>query len=97
MNKKKQIFAEKRVNPLKICNLGFSVQVKFFLKKKNIKGSVQKTVKKYLAQVIWKNEISLDKYFAIVSMKGKITHAERFKTIAFIKKRILKQNKQLLE
>ena len=38
--------------PLKICNLGFSEKVRFFLKKKNINGNVQKTVKKYLAQVI---------------------------------------------
>ena len=48
----KQMLAEKRVNPLKICNFGFSEKVNFFLKKINIKGSVQKTVKKYLAQVI---------------------------------------------
>ena len=49
---KKQILAIKTVNPLTICNFGFSDHVKFFLKKKNMKGSVKKTVKKYLAQVI---------------------------------------------
>ena len=51
--------------------------VKFFLKKKNIKGKVKKTVKKYLAQVIWKKDNSALKYLAIVSMKGNIAHANR--------------------
>ena len=54
------MLAKKRVNPLKICNFGFSDKVNFFLKKINIKGSVQKTVKKYLAQVIWKKDNSAD-------------------------------------
>ena len=84
------MLARKRVNPLKICNLGFSDKVKFFLKKINIKGSVQKTVKKYLAQVIWKKDNSADRYFAIVSMKGKIAHADKLRIIAFIKRNILK-------
>ena len=84
------MLAEKRVNPLKICNLGFCENVKLFLKKMNINGSVQKTVKKYLAQVIWKKDNSADKYFAIVSIKGKIAHADKLRTIAFIKKSILK-------
>ena len=83
------MLAEKRVKPLKICNLGFWDKVKFFLKKINIKGSVQKTVKKYLAQVIWKKDNSADKYFAIVSIKGKIAHADKLRMIAFIKKSIL--------
>ena len=83
------MLAEKRVNPLKICNLGFSDKVNFFLKKINIKGSVQKTVKKYLAQVIWKKDNSADKYLAIVSIKGKTAQADKFKIIAFIKKNIL--------
>ena len=83
------MLAERSVNPLKICNLGFSDNVKFFLKKINIKGSVQKTVKKYLAQVIWKKDNSADKYFAIVSIKGKIAHADKLRTIALIKKNIL--------
>ena len=73
------MLAQKRVNPLKICNFGFSDKVNFFLKKINIKGSVQKTVKKYLAQVIWKKDNSADKYFAIVSIKGKTAHADKFK------------------
>ena len=30
------MLADKSVNPLKICNLGFSEKVKFFLKKINI-------------------------------------------------------------
>ena len=85
------MLAEKRVNPLKICNLGFSENVKFFLKKINIKGSVQNTVKKYLAQVIWKKDNSADKYFAIVSIKGKIAQADKLRIIALIKKNILKQ------
>ena len=83
------MFAEKRVNPRKICNLGFSDQVKFFLKNINIKGSVQKTVKKYLAQVIWKKDNSADKYFAIVSIKGKTAHADKLRIIALIKKNTL--------
>ena len=84
------MLAKKRVNPLKICNLGFSENVKLFLKKINIKGSVQKTVKKYLAHVIWKKDISADKYLAIVSIKGKIAHADKLRIITFIKKSILK-------
>ena len=84
------MLAEKRVRPLKICNFGFSDHFKFSLKKKNINGKVKKTVKKYLAQVIWKKDISADKYLAIASMNGSITHADKFKTIAFIKKNILR-------
>ena len=83
------MLAEKRVNPLKICNLGFWENVKFFLKKKNINGSVQKTVKKYLAQVIWKKDNSADKYFAMVSIKGKTAHADKLRIIALIKKNTL--------
>ena len=83
------MFAKNKVKPLKICNFGFSDQFKFFLKKKNIKGNVQKTVKKYLAHVIWKNDNSEDKYFAIVSINGRITHADKFKIIAFIKGNVL--------
>ena len=49
---KKQTFADSNVIPLKICNFGFSDHFSFFLKKKNINGRVQKTVKKYLAHVI---------------------------------------------
>ena len=55
------------------------------LKNKNIKKVVNTTVKKYLAHVIWKNDNSEDKYFAIVSINGRITHADKFKIIAFIK------------
>ena len=78
------MLAPKRVNPLKICNFGFSDHVKFFLKKKNMKGSVKKTVKKYLAQVIWKKDNSELKYLAIVSMKGKTAQADKLRIIAFI-------------
>ena len=42
-----------------------------------MKGKVQKTVKKYLAHVIWKKDISELKYLAIVSMKGNIAHANK--------------------
>ena len=83
------MLAEKRVNPLKNCNLGFWENVKFFLKKININGSVQKTVKKYLAQVIWKKDNSADKYFAMVSIKGKTAHADKLRIIALIKKNTL--------
>ena len=71
------MLAKKRVNPLKICNFGFSENFKFFLKKKNMKGSVNTTVKKYLAQVIWKKDNSALKYLAIVSMNGNIAQANR--------------------
>ena len=71
------MLAKNKVNPLKICNLGSVDHVKFFLKKKNIKGSVKKTVKKYLAQVIWKKDSSALKYLAIVSLKGNIAQARR--------------------
>ena len=79
------MLAAKRVNPLKICNFGFSDHVKFFLKKKNMKGSVKKTVKKYLAQVIWKNDNSELKNLAIVSINGKTAQADKLSIIAFIK------------
>ena len=85
------MLADKSVNPLKICNFGFSEKVKFFLKKINMRGSVQKTVKKYLAHVIWKKDNSADKYFAIVSIKGKTAHADKLRIIALIKKSTLKQ------
>ncbi len=57
----------------------------FFWKKKNMNGRVKKTVKKYLAQVIWKNDNSELKYLAIVSMKGKTAQADKLSIIAFIK------------
>ena len=89
------MLAKKRVNPLRICNLGFSDHFKFFLKKKNIKGKVQKTVKKYLAQVIWKKDISEDRYFAIVSINGSTIQADKLRIIAFINKEsILMKYKQ---
>ena len=69
--------AQNKVRPLKICNFGCVVQVKFFLKKKNMKGKVKKTVKKYLAHVIWKKDNSALKYLAIVSINGSIAHANK--------------------
>ena len=71
------MFAKSKVKPLKICNFGWVDQVKFFLKKKNIKGKVKSTVKKYLAHVIWKKDNSELKYLAIVSIKGNIAQANR--------------------
>ena len=71
------MFAKSKVKPLKICNFGWVDQVKFFLKKKNIKGNVKKTVKKYLDHVIWKKDKSELKYLAIVSIKGNIAQANR--------------------
>ena len=71
------MFAKNKVRPLKICKFGCVDQVKFFLKKKNINGNVKKTVKKYLAHVIWKKDKSVLKYFAIVSMKGNKAHANK--------------------
>ena len=71
------MFAKSKVKPLKICKFGWVDQVKFFLKKKNIKGKVKRTVKKYLAHVIWKKDNSELKYLAIVSIKGNIAQANR--------------------
>tara|TARA_Y100000741_G_scaffold360039_1_gene341638 strand:- start:1699 stop:1872 length:174 start_codon:yes stop_codon:yes gene_type:complete len=47
-------------------------------------GNVQKTVKKYLAHVIWKKDISEERYLAIVSINGRTAQADKFKIIAFI-------------
>ena len=71
------MFAKNKVKPLRICNLGWEDLVNFFLKKKNIRGNVKKTVKKYLAQVIWKKDNSELKYLAIVSIKGNMAHANK--------------------
>ena len=71
------------------CNFGLSVHTRFFRKKKNIIGKVNATVKKYLAHVICKTGRSELKYFAKPSMMGNITHANKLKIIAFIKKKIL--------
>ena len=78
------MLAKNKVKPLKICNLGSVLQVNFFLKKKNIKGKAKKTVKKYLAHVIWKKDKSELKYLAIVSIKGNIAQADKLNMIAFI-------------
>tara|TARA_Y100000816_G_scaffold203605_1_gene150001 strand:+ start:14 stop:268 length:255 start_codon:yes stop_codon:yes gene_type:complete len=78
------MFAVKRINPLINCNLGLSVQTRFFRKKKNIIGKVKATVKKYLAHVICNTGRSALKYFAKPSIIGSITHAKRLKVIAFM-------------
>ena len=69
--------AQNKVRPLKICNFGWDDHVKLLLKKKNMNGRVKKTVKKYLAQVIWKKDKSALKYLAIVSIKGNMAHASK--------------------
>ena len=69
----------------------FSEGLILFLKKINVKDSVKTTVKKYLAQVIWKKGKSEDKYLAIASINGSINHADILRIIAFIKKNILMQ------
>ena len=84
LHKKKQILAHNKIKPLMNCNLGLSVQTKYFLKKKSITGKVKTTVKKYLAQVIWRTGKSALKYFANPSIMGSIIHAKRLKVIAFI-------------
>ena len=71
------MFAKNKVKPLKNCNLGWEVHFKLRLKKKNINGRVKKTVKKYLAHVIWKKDSSALKYFAIVSINGNMAHASK--------------------
>ena len=90
------MFAVNKIKPLINCNLGLSVQTKYFLKKKNIKGKVNNTVKKYLAQVIWRTGSSSLKYLAKPSIMGNITQANKLKVIAFIKKKILMLYKLLL-
>ncbi len=82
------MFARNRVKPLKNCNFGFSVHLSWCLKNKKINGSVKKTVKKYLAHVIWKKDNSADKYLAIASIKGSIIQALKLSAIAFIMKNI---------
>ena len=77
--------AVKRIKPLINCNLGLSVHTRLFLKNKNITGKVKITVKKYLAQVICKTGISELKYFAIPSIIGSITQANKLNVMAFIK------------
>ena len=78
------MFAVKSIKPLINCNFGFSVQTRFFRKKKNINGRVKATVKKYLAHVICSTGRSALKYFANPSIIGSITQAKRLKIIAFI-------------
>tara|TARA_B100001057_G_scaffold421038_1_gene441725 strand:- start:1253 stop:1519 length:267 start_codon:yes stop_codon:yes gene_type:complete len=78
------MFAQSKIKPLINCNLGLSVQTKFFLKNKNIIGRVNATVKKYLAQVICNTGRSALKYLAKPSIIGSITQAKRLKIIAFI-------------
>ena len=78
------MLAVKRIKPLMNCNFGLSVHTRFFRKKKNIIGKVNKTVKKYLAQVICNTGRSELKYFANPSIIGSITHANKLKIIAFI-------------
>ena len=71
--------------------LRFFCPRKVFSKKKNIIGKTITTVKKYLDQVICNTGNVELKYFAKPSIIGSITHADKFKTIAFIKKSISKQ------
>ena len=78
------MLAVNKIKPLISCNLGFSVQTKYFLKKKNIKGKVNITVKKYLAHIICKTGRSELKYFANPSIIGSTIHANRLNVIAFI-------------
>ena len=73
-----------KIKPLISCSLGLSLQTRFFLKKKNIIGNVNATVKKYLAHVICKTGRSELRYLAKPSIMGSITHANRLKVIAFI-------------
>ena len=81
------MLAVKRIKPLMNCNFGLSVHTRFFLKKKNIIGKVNATVKKYLAHVICKTGRSELKYFANPSIIGSIIQAKRLNVIAFIKKK----------
>ncbi len=78
------MFAENKVRPRNIWSFKFCENVKFFLKKKYINGNVQTTVKKYLAQVIWKKDNSDERYFAMASIKGNKAQADKLRMIAFI-------------
>ena len=71
------MLAEISIKPLNIWSLGLSDHTSCLLKKKNIIGRVKTTVKKYLAHVIWKKDISELKYLAIVSIKGSMAHANK--------------------
>jgi hypothetical protein len=53
-----------------------------------MKGSVKKTVKKYLAQVICKTGKSELKYFAKPSIIGNIIQANKLKVMAFMNRKI---------
>ena len=59
------------------CNIGSVLHFKFFRKKKNISGKAKKTVKKYLAHVICKKDISELRCLAITSIKGNIAQANK--------------------
>ena len=78
------MFAKNNVKPRIIWSFKFCENVKVSLKKKYIKGKVQTTVKKYLAQVIWKKDNSAERYFAMASMNGNNAHADKLSIIAFI-------------
>ena len=79
------MFAQNRSSPLINCSLGCSVHVRFFLKKINMIGKAITTVKKYLDQVICNTGNVELKYLANPSIIGSITHADKFKIIAFTK------------
>ena len=84
-NRIDDILADNKIKPLTNCNFGLSVHTRSFLKKKNIIGKVNATVKKYRAQVICNTGRSALKYFANPSIIGRIIHANKLKVIAFIK------------
>ena len=97
------MLAKSNIKPLNICNFGLSDQTSCLLKKKNIIGKVNKTVKKYLAHVICKIGRSALKYLARPSITGKNIHPNKLKIMAFISQLIqfirstLKQRIQQLE
>ena len=85
------MLAQNNNKPLISWSFGCSVHLKFFLKKTSIIGRTKMTVKKYLDHVICNIGIVELRYLANPSIMGNITHADKFNTIAFIKKNISRQ------
>ena len=82
------MLAESSIKPLKIWSLGLSDQTSCLLKKKNIMGKINTTVKKYLAHVICNIGSSELRNFAKPSITGKNIQPNKLKIIAFIGKLI---------
>ena len=72
------MLAQNNISPLINWSLGFSVHLRFFLKKINIIGKTITTVKKYLDQVICNTGNVELKYFAKLVEKGDIKNGGNY-------------------